>query len=699
MRHTNYDQYIGKKFGTKTVLEIIGATSTGHIGARCVCDCGKESVERISKLIKKPNMCMNCWIKKHSRDVSLYIGKKFGKRTIIADNGIDKYHRRSVLCRCECGAESVVGLTDLVHGKNLECKGCQTKKWIKNSSKNKIKPEDYIGKQINGWIIKKVIKTKKGNKISCACPVCGEVIVKRLCDLQCSKMCKNCSYKKRGANTSEYIGQKFGKWTILENLGVINHNTIVKCQCECGKIKNLLLSNLLYGLTKSCKSCSHDQDFDPNNYINKKHGKWTIKKYLGVISGSKTFLCECECGQTYNMSITMLNGNSSLQCRKCYEKIKNFQDNKKREEKIKNSIGKKYGKLTIEEYIDEKKTSSRASTRLYFRCKCECGNDHIACLHDLESGKTNRCKKCLFKSRETHGYSHTRVYKVLTGMIQRCHNPRCKAYEHYGAKGIIVCDEWKNNHKSFVEWALNNGYKNGLTIDRIDPKGNYCPENCKWSTVKEQNSHLSKPCTNSSGYVGVSWSKLLKKWISQIGKTNGVLYIDYFLTQKEALEARNNYIINNNLILQIQEYNGEIVIKTKEQIELTKKQVEEGITFKRKGYIYKITSPKGKVYIGYKKSLVFVDDYWGSSKNKDYWNDLKKFGKENFTREIIDWVYENENSNQKENYYMLKFKSLVKDGGYNIAMWNDGKLNLYDTENGRTCIVKYNKSSKNNLAQ
>lgn len=116
-------------------------------------------------------------------------------------------------------------------------------------------------------------------------------------------------------------------------------------------------------------------------------------------------------------------------------------------------------------------------------------------------------------------------------------------------------------------------------------------------------------------------------------------------------------------------------------------EVREGK--KVKGYIYKITSPEGRVYVGYKKSETFVDSYWGSSKNKDYWNDLKKFGKENFTREIVDWVYEDEISSTKESYYIIKLHGSVKDGGYNRAIWANNHLDIYDDINKKYYIEDY----------
>ena len=92
--------------------------------------------------------------------------------------------------------------------------------------------------------------------------------------------------------------------------------------------------------------------------------------------------------------------------------------------------------------------------------------------------------------RRTHGMSHTRLHNIWLTMRQRCEKPRCAAYHKYGAKGIKVCAEW-SSFEALRDWALANGYSDDLTIDRVDPYGNYEPSNCRWATQKEQQNNRS----------------------------------------------------------------------------------------------------------------------------------------------------------------------------------------------------------------
>lgn len=86
-----------------------------------------------------------------------------------------------------------------------------------------------------------------------------------------------------------------------------------------------------------------------------------------------------------------------------------------------------------------------------------------------------------------HGMRHTRLYNIYANMKQRCYNKNNNNYENYGERGIIICDEWLKDNKSFFDWANNNGYSDNLTIDRIDVDGNYEPSNCRWVDRTTQN--------------------------------------------------------------------------------------------------------------------------------------------------------------------------------------------------------------------
>lgn len=121
-------------------------------------------------------------------------------------------------------------------------------------------------------------------------------------------------------------------------------------------------------------------------------------------------------------------------------------------------------------------------------CKCKCGNECIVAGSNLRNGHTKRCSECGYKMTSkknmVHGKTRTKLYYVWRGILNRCENKKFKSFLDYGARGISVCEDW-HDPKKFFEWAEESGYHDGLEIDRKDTNGNYCPDNCRWITRKE----------------------------------------------------------------------------------------------------------------------------------------------------------------------------------------------------------------------
>lgn len=147
-------------------------------------------------------------------------------------------------------------------------------------------------------------------------------------------------------------------------------------------------------------------------------------------------------------------------------------------------IGQKFGRLTVLVRNEELKK---------WDCICDCG-----CLVSVESGKLNNgnTKSCGCYARDmavnatkSHGMSDSKIYNVWKAMRKRCFNPKNKSFKYYGGRGITVCEEWNDSFQAFYDWALKNGYQEGLQIDRINNDGNYEPSNCRWVSAKENNSH------------------------------------------------------------------------------------------------------------------------------------------------------------------------------------------------------------------
>ena len=147
--------------------------------------------------------------------------------------------------------------------------------------------------------------------------------------------------------------------------------------------------------------------------------------------------------------------------------------------------GQRFGRLVV-----VGRAENSTDGRVRWLCKCDCGQSKIVLREHLKKGRTKSCgcvkSESSSKRFKKHGGRKSKLYHVWSSMKDRCTNQDCKQFEDYGGRGIKVCKEWMDDFSAFQKWALENGYKEGLTIDRKNNDKGYSPDNCRWTDAKTQ---------------------------------------------------------------------------------------------------------------------------------------------------------------------------------------------------------------------
>ena len=251
----------------------------------------------------------------------------------------------------------------------------------------------------------------------------------------------------------------------------------------------------------------------------KRFGKLTAIEPNGKNKyGNYLWLCRCDCGnEIIALSGNLLKGNTkSCGC---------TQEN--------DLTGNRYGKLLV-----VKRMSAAKHGDTVYICKCDCGNEITARQSNLVKGHHTSCGKLgCKKTNLTHGMRQTDIYKKYYDIHTRCND---KNNPLYGGRGISVCEKWSgpSGFLSFMEWSMANGYEEGLSLDRINVNGDYCPENCRWTDMETQARNKRLLPSNKTGYAGVYIKN--GKYAAQISVDKKHMHLGTFQTIEEAAKARRD---------------------------------------------------------------------------------------------------------------------------------------------------------------
>lgn len=315
-------------------------------------------------------------------------------------------------------------------------------------------------------------------------------------------------------NKLDLTGMRFGRLVAQQPAENRGDRTFWLCKCDCGNTAVVGTDLLRGGKTRSCGCLREEMSHKiKNDLTGKRFGRLVVQE-LSSNAGERrgTFWhCLCDCGTEVDVNAYSLKVGDTRSCGCLAKEVqqKTGASSKGRPSKrLLDLTGQRFGRYVV---LKRAANSARGMTR--WLCRCDCGNERIVNAAHLRSGHSMSCG-CLGLEHATqakvkHGMSKTPLYRVFLTMHNRCELKSVKGYKRYGGRGIKVCPDWEH-FEPFCSWAMENGYSQGLEIDRIDPDKGYCPENCRWITASENASRAHFKHGGSGTPIYARYRNLIK---------------------------------------------------------------------------------------------------------------------------------------------------------------------------------------------
>ena len=482
--------------------------------------------------------------KKQER-IKAAIGKKYNKLTIISAEyvkrtNVNKYH---MMCQCQCECGNIITCREdaLKNGMTKSC-GC-----LKT-----INIDNIVGKKLGKLTVLETFReTKEVNestrkhrtRIRCKCQCeCGNIVIVNYDAIRTGET-QSCGCSNR-IDFKSLINKKIGRLTIIRPFykGTDRHKKVrCACKCDCGNIKIIDYSTLQKQTNISCgclnKINTAKKDINQYTVYNELNKIWnSIKKQSSnewKISFNNFFDWSLQNNYFSDAILVQIDSQKEYSPENCKWLNKNMSSIYRTNSRL---ITLNNITLTLTEWCLIYEIPYNI---VYTRINSYKWDIEKALTTPVQQTyKTNQINK---QKNPSNLINKRRLLRIWNGIKKRCCNPQSTNYKRYGGRGIKICEEWLKDYYTFEAWALNNGYQDNLTIDRIDNDGNYEPNNCRWTTLEEQANNKS-----SNIFITIDdETKTLAQWCKQYNLSYTTIYERIVQSNWEPVKALTTPIRSN----------------------------------------------------------------------------------------------------------------------------------------------------------